>query len=202
MSKQDRQGARTPADLERKYNFGKTFAEILGIANDAREAVDSLESVLRDEITEQATSITRDTERIVLSASESYVKKDDFEGYKESISTNFTVTSEQILMEFNKASERIDGVDGDLQDKFTELYEYISFAGGNITLGASNSKITLTLDNERIVFQKNGEAFGYWDGDNFYTGNIIVRVSEKAQFGKYAFIPRSNGSLDFLMVGG
>ncbi len=27
MSKQDRQGARTPADLERKYNFGKRFAD-------------------------------------------------------------------------------------------------------------------------------------------------------------------------------
>jgi hypothetical protein len=37
MSKQDRQGARTPADLERKYNFGKSFAEAMGIATDARE---------------------------------------------------------------------------------------------------------------------------------------------------------------------
>lgn len=36
MSKQDRQGARTPADLERKYNFGENFAEIMGIATDAR----------------------------------------------------------------------------------------------------------------------------------------------------------------------
>lgn len=37
MSKQDRQGARTPSDLEQKYNFSKTFAEIMGIANDARD---------------------------------------------------------------------------------------------------------------------------------------------------------------------
>jgi hypothetical protein len=34
--KQDRQGARTPADLERRYNFGKSFAELRGIATDAR----------------------------------------------------------------------------------------------------------------------------------------------------------------------
>lgn len=40
MSKQDRQGARTVPDLERKYNFGKTFAEILGVATDARTAAD------------------------------------------------------------------------------------------------------------------------------------------------------------------
>lgn len=37
MSKQDRQGARTPADLERRYQFGRTFAEVSGIASDAKK---------------------------------------------------------------------------------------------------------------------------------------------------------------------
>lgn len=37
MSKQDRSPARTPADIERKYNFGKSFSEVLGVANDARD---------------------------------------------------------------------------------------------------------------------------------------------------------------------
>jgi hypothetical protein len=40
MSKQDRQGARTVPDLERRYNFGKSFAEILGMATDARSAAE------------------------------------------------------------------------------------------------------------------------------------------------------------------
>ena len=74
MSKMDRQGVRTPADLERKYNlgsFGKSFAEIIGVSTDAREAVERLESELRSEIREQLTSITRDTERIVMAALES-----------------------------------------------------------------------------------------------------------------------------------
>ena len=43
-------------------------------------------------------------------------------------------------------------------------------------------------------------AFGSWDGDNFYTGNIVIRVDEKAQFGNFAYIPRSDGSLSFLKV--
>lgn len=37
-AKQDRQGARTVSDLERRYNFGTQFAEILGIATDAQTA--------------------------------------------------------------------------------------------------------------------------------------------------------------------
>lgn len=44
MSKQDRQGARTPSDIERKYNFGKTFAEVMGIATDAQQAADKAAS--------------------------------------------------------------------------------------------------------------------------------------------------------------
>ena len=38
MSKQDRVYTRTASDLERKYNFGQRFAEILGIATDAQDA--------------------------------------------------------------------------------------------------------------------------------------------------------------------
>ena len=40
MSKQDRVYSRTATDLERKYNFGTKFAEILGVASDARTAAD------------------------------------------------------------------------------------------------------------------------------------------------------------------
>ena len=43
--------------------------------------------------------------------------------------------------------------------------------------------------------------FGWWDGVDFHTGNIIVKVEERAQFGNFAFIPRSDGSLMFLKVG-
>ena len=39
-AKQDRTGARTAADLERKYNFGQSFAEVMEIATDARDAAD------------------------------------------------------------------------------------------------------------------------------------------------------------------
>lgn len=39
--KQDRTGARTAADIERKYNFNKSFAEVLGVATDARTEAES-----------------------------------------------------------------------------------------------------------------------------------------------------------------
>ncbi len=40
MSKQDRQGARTVAQLEAKYAFGKTFGEVFGMAEAAQESAE------------------------------------------------------------------------------------------------------------------------------------------------------------------
>ena len=57
--KQDRTGVRTPAQLEQKYSFGKKFSEILGLIDDSREKVDSVESELRDEITKTSTELSR-----------------------------------------------------------------------------------------------------------------------------------------------
>lgn len=45
MERQDRQGARTAVDLERRYNFGKSFAELRGIALDAQTHAAKAESL-------------------------------------------------------------------------------------------------------------------------------------------------------------
>jgi hypothetical protein len=48
MSKQDRQGARTATDLEYKYKFGKSFAEVMGIAEDAQTAAEEAKDAVKD----------------------------------------------------------------------------------------------------------------------------------------------------------
>ena len=67
-AKQDAGYARTAQDLERKYKFGETFAEMLGLLNDNRDKVDSVESSLTDKITEQSTTLKRNAEEIVATA--------------------------------------------------------------------------------------------------------------------------------------
>ena len=107
----------------------------------------------------------------------------------------------EIVMNFTTTSEQIINVDGELQSKFTELNQYIKYRGGSIILGSSKNNITLTIENDMIVFKKNDVPFGWWDGVDFHTGNIVVEVNERAQFGNFAFVPRSDGSLMFLKVG-
>ena len=176
-AKQDRQGARTPADLERKYNFGKQFAEILGIATDARNYATLIEA----ELSERYTMMLRDTESIIMEAVSQCATEEELE---------YTV------------STQLSEADSDLNSKFNELYSYISMVGGILTFSDSVSTRTLALNNGRIQFADSGVVFGEWDGDNFYTGNLVIRVSERAQFGNFAYVPRTDGSLMFLKVGG
>ncbi len=46
MSKQDGYASRTPADLERKYKFGETFAEVFGLVTDARKIAEEAQSAI------------------------------------------------------------------------------------------------------------------------------------------------------------
>jgi hypothetical protein len=110
--------------------------------------------------------------------------------------------AELIAMNFEAAVEHTAEVDGELQTVKEYLEKHFEFSAAGLTIKAGEDSMGLYLDNDMIYFMSNGEYFGWWNGVDFYTGNIIVRVNERAQFGDYAFIPRSNGSLDFLKVGG
>lgn len=68
--KQDRGYARTAQDLETKYNYGKSFQEVLGIISDFRDEVDEAQSEIRDEIKEQSTTLSRNAEEITAKAVE------------------------------------------------------------------------------------------------------------------------------------
>jgi phosphomevalonate kinase len=202
MSKQDRQGVRTPAELEQKYQFGKTFAEFMGLVDDTREYVDQVESSLRTEMQENVTSITRDTEQIIMSALESYSKTEDVEQFKQSLEAELSVMAERISMSFSSATEQITSVDGEVKTISETLKKYFDFGVDGMTIKAGDNAMQLHLDNDVIRFVLNGQEFGWWDGINFHTGNIFVAVNEMARFGDFAYVPRSNGSLDFLKVGG
>lgn len=146
-----------------------------------------------------ASLIEQTSEAIKLEVSEEYTTNDRL---TEAVSTSMTQLADQFLFEFESLKATVDTNDAEAREQLTEIYNYISFENGDIKLGASDSAVTLTLEHDLLVFKRNGATFGWWDGVDFHTGNIVVEVNERAQFGNFAFIPRSNGSLSFLKVGG
>jgi hypothetical protein len=153
------------------------------------------------EATERAliSLIEQTSETIKLEIAQEYMTGDQLTA---AVSSSMTQFADQFLFEFEMLKATMDANDAEAREQIIEIYKYISFEDGSIKMGASDSAITLTLENDKIVFKKNGVQFGWWDGVDFHTGNIVVEVNERAQFGNFAFVPRSNGSLSFLKVGG
>lgn len=208
--KQDRQGVRTAKDLEQKYQFGKQFAELMGIAMDARESVDSLASTLRNEMLEQVTSITRNTEEIILSALRDYALTDDVNTMEETLKSELSIMASNITMSFESTVTRLENEDGVLKSDIDEMRQFFEFTVNGLTIKAGEEDVKLRLKNGIISFYKGAidendlakNRFGWWDGVDFHTGNIVVKLNERLQVGNFAYIPRSNGSMDFLKVGG
>ena len=191
----------------RGNNFLKFYAvyDEDGMVEDYVFEVSSVSS-LADEVEgmfqSNNTEIIATAQGMIATASESYVKTDEYGAFKSDIESKVESNANSITATFSQTTEQINNVSGDLQAKFTELYKYIKFSGETaITIGSGDNSVVLEIDNEKgIAFKKDGVQFGLWDGVDFYTGNIIVKVTERAQLGNFAFVPRTDGSLSFLQV--
>lgn len=158
--------------------------------------------VLTQSVETQITEALQTSENIVFSALEHYVESSNFEEFQSTIQAQFEILANEIVLKFSEATSQTVEVDGDLQQTMELLAKYFDFNIDGLTIKAGENTMTLSLDNDVIVFRKNGQQFGWWDGVDFHTGNIVIDVTERAQFGNFAFVPRTNGSLSFLKVGG
>ena len=157
---------------------------------------------VREEVSTSYDEVLSEAQTSLEDALQDYVDTGDYEAYKESVSAQLEILAEQISMNFTETTESITEVNGELQSQFDELSKYIRFSTAGIEIGEEGKALELGIDNDMIEFRKNGVAIGWWDGTDFHTGNIVVEVQERAQFGNFAFVPRTDGSLSFLKVGG
>ena len=157
---------------------------------------------LRQEIFTQKASVINDCKSIIMTALESYTLTEDHDTFKKTVESQFQQLSDQINLKFSSATERTEAVNGEMQSKFEEMYKYFTFSQDGLVIGSGDSAITLTLDNDGIAFKRNNVQFGYWDGNYFYTGNIVVTADETARIGNFEYQSDSDGGLTFSRVGG
>ena len=182
-------------------NYILDISSVASLQTDMDNVHNDIDNV-HSEITNQKTNILNDSKQIVASALEEYTKIEDFTKYTKNTESKLTIMSDQINMNFTTVNNSINDANSNTNDRFNKFEKYIRFDENGITIGESGNKLKLVLDNDNITFTKNDQPIGWWDGENFHTGNIVVEVNERAQFGNFAYVPRSDGSIMFLKVSG
>ena len=187
-SKQDRGYARTAQDIERKYSFGKSFAEVLGLINENRDKVDSVESSLRDEIMEQSTTLKRDAEQIVMEATETVKKQleDSIEGVNE----DFAELSSKVEMKLDAQSVNIaieqeiaKGVDR------VETKTGYKFDADGLNISKSGEEMSNVVDNTGMYVKRNDEGILTANHNGVDATNLHAKT--------YLIIGSGNGSSRF-----
>ena len=168
--------------------------------DDVEQSINDSADSIREEIIKQNTSFISTADAMIMSAVESRVAITDYGEFRDSVESRLTVMADDISMNFETTTTKLDELDEDTQSKFTKMYKHISFSSDGIMISAGENSMSIRINNNIVSFEKNGKQFGWWDGVDFHTGNIMVNVTERAQFGNFAFVPRTDGSLSFLKV--
>jgi hypothetical protein len=182
----------------------KTADEAQEVAFDAQALADiakGIAAALYKRTVEAETKIAQNADAISLSATKRELKE-NANTLEHSFESALNILAEKISFDFEETNRSVTFVDGELNTLLEKIEKHFDFSATGLNIKTNEGAMNLTLDNDLIIFKKNGQTFGWWDGVNFHTGNIVVEVNERAQFGNFAFVPRSDGSLMFLKVGG
>ena len=133
----DNQSANEERFEEQKMELGKT------------------ESAITETVRTQVTAAMQSVESIVFTALEEYVETSTFESYKETISAQLAILSDEISITLTKTMEEIENVEGDLQEKYASITKYFRFVDDGLLIGESNNAVLLRLDNDIIQFLRN-----------------------------------------------
>ena len=196
-----------------RITLGKTKTSLTGAdVVSARKSDDSLrrinkairtdyvvntDAIVEEVKLETSTLIQQTTESLIQDVSEQYATQD---GVKEAISTTMTQLAESFEFLFTELRTHVDNNDADAREQFVEMKKYIRFEDGNIILGDADSKITLRIENGKIVFLDQGGEVAYFTNQQLHVthGHFLNSM----RIGAFAFIPRDNDNLSLVKVGG
>lgn len=118
----------------------------------------------------------------------------------DSITMSVSYQIEKVRDDINSKADKEDLKGYTTVQEHQKILKYMKFTENGLEIGEGNNRLKLVLDNHAIRFTNGGITIGEWDGENFYTGDMVVKLNQRAQFGNFAFVPRSDKSLMFLKV--
>ena len=155
------------------------------------------DAIIEEVKLEVSSLIQQTSESLTMEVAEQYATQNSV---KEAITTTMTQLSDSFEFLFTELRTRVDANDADAREQLTEIKKYVRFEDGNIILGEAGNEITLRIENDRIVFLDNGAEMAYFTNKQLTVKDASFLNSMR--IGSFAFIPRDNGNLSLVKVGG
>lgn len=155
------------------------------------------EALLESAKSTLSTLIQQTSDALMLEVAEQFATKD---GLQEAVSTTMTQLADSFEFLFTQLNTKVDANDAEARVQFTELKKYIRFEDGNIHLGEEGNEITLRIENDRILFLDDGAEVAYFTDKHLTVKDASFLNS--IRIGEFAFLPRENGNLSLVKVGG
>lgn len=141
--------------------------------------------------------IQQSSELIRLELSETYATNGEV---TELVASSMTQLADSFNFQFTTLEQTVSENDADARAQFEEIEKYIRFEDGNIILGESGNSLILRIENDRIAFIDGGAEVAYFSDKHLVVldGNFLNSL----QIGQFGFIPRANGNLSLIKLGG
>lgn len=172
-------------------------------------SIQTLERIIRADATINQPAIVEETklalasliqqasDAIMLEVSEQFATNGDVENI---IQTTMTQLADSFEFLFYQLETRVDSNDVQARTQFEEIAKYIRFVDGDIILGEQGNEITLRIENDRLSFLDDGAEVAYFSNKKLTVldGSFLNSL----QIGKFKFLPRENGNLSLVKIGG
>ncbi|MDE6491680.1 MAG: hypothetical protein K2L37_00840 [Lactobacillus sp.] len=186
------------ADSETEYATSSAVDRIISKRFDnAMEAINTANSKIDTaiaEVRESYTEMIQNSQSILFSAIEECTRTEDFEKLKETVTSNFIMTSDSMNMNFTHLKEQIDTATDDTNKQLSKIYSYINFNEEGISLGKADSITEVAVKNDAVDINVNGETRTTIAADGITADNATFK--KKLGIGtRFGFIERSSGNL-------
>lgn len=164
--KQDRTGVRTPAQLEQKYSFGKTFADMLGLIKDSRDKVDEAKSELQNAITQTSTELSRTNEEVYVQASKVTELADSVSSLSNEVEMKLDANAVNIAIK----EEMANGVERVVTESG------YTFDANGLKISKSGEQMENVLDNKGMKVTRSGEEILTANNEGVYAVNLHAKT--------------------------
>ena len=148
--------------------------------------------------------IAQTVESVLLTVSETYAQKTGSEEITKEIESAIEVLSKSIDLKFTETTQKIEGVDGDLQSKFEQITTHFSFTINGFTIGKTNSPYKIFIDDNEFTMTVNDVPVLWFEiTENAQEAHIPeLTVTKRFKLFGYLIEEDEDGNVNCEYVGG